>query len=262
MTDSNLRNIYIFLYNQGNEVSPRGLLIKEIENFSFNIEPYVRFISFKSRNLKVDYIKKEFLWYLKGDRFDDSICNFAKLWKTVMNSDGSFNSNYGQYIFGDQNQYDNVFNILKKDKDSRRASIVILNKDHLKSNSNDIPCTYSISFRIRNNKLNMSVRMRSNDAIYGLGNDLPCFSIIHEMMYNSLKEVYPSLEYGIYNHNAESFHVYEKHFQLLEKIAIGNDEYISINCPKIKNSQEVKFLRQLDFSNIPEDYQFTRWLVS
>lgn len=255
------RDIYKDLLHRGHKVSPRGEEVIEIENASYIFTPFQRFINFECRKLSVPYIKKEFLWYLKGDRFDNSICKYASFWKTIQNKDGSFNSNYGQYIFGIENQFDIVLNILKKDKDSRRASIIILKPEHINSDTKDVCCTYAINFRIREDILNMTVHMRSNDAIFGLGNDLPCFSFIFEMMYNTLKEFYPSLEQGLYYHNVDSFHVYARHYEMLEKIA-NKDELEQVNCPKISGSKEVKFLRTLDFDGIPLEYHFIKWLTN
>ena len=50
------------------------------------------------------------------------------------------------------------------------------------SNDKDKICTYSISFRIRKNKLNMTVNMRSNDFILGTQIDFFQFSVIQEML--------------------------------------------------------------------------------
>lgn len=255
------RRIYNSLFNHGEICAPRGFKIIELQNYSYEIMPYTRFVNFESRKLNINYIKQEFLWYLKGNRFDKSICDHAKIWREIVNEDGSINSNYGQYVFGSINQFDTALKTLQLDKDSRRASIMILNKDHLQSTTKDVPCTYAINFRIRNNTLNMTVHMRSQDAIYGMGNDLPCFSFIHEMMYESLKATYPNLNYGIYYHIADSFHVYERHFDMLKKI-INNDAYTPVIIPKINGKSEVDFLRAGDFKNIPQEFKFTQWLTT
>jgi thymidylate synthase len=103
--------------------------------------------------------------------------------------------------------------------------------------------------------------MRSQDAIFGMGNDAPTFSFIHEMIYNALLEKYPNLDLGEYCHIADSFHVYERHFDMLSKIVAG-DEYVHIECPRISGPDEVRFLRACDFSTVPEGYLFTKWLLS
>ena len=245
---------------KGKEVAPRGQLVLEIENYAYTLPPYVRFPSFAARKLKLDYIKREFLWYLKGDKFDRSIVEHASMWGGLINSDGSINSNYGQYIFfGDDNQFDTVVNTLKDDKDSRRASMMILRKEHLQSDTKDVPCTYCLNFRIRDNKLNMTVRMRSQDGIFGMGNDAPCFSFTHEMVAMALKEFYPELELGEYHHSADSFHVYERHFKMLDEI-VETGEFDFIKAPAISGPEEVKFLRAGEFKKIPKEFQFTKWL--
>lgn len=258
MSEETFRDIFKRLKKEGKYSSPRGLKIIECENFSYALPPYVRFASFEKRKLNIEYIKKEFLWYLKGDRFDTSITKSASMWKDLVNEDGSINSNYGQYIFKN-GHFDRVANILRNDKDSRRAVFIILNNDHLNSDTKDYPCTYSINFHIRENKLNMIVRMRSQDGIYGMGNDAPAFSFIHEMMFEELKDTYKNLKYGTYYHSADSFHVYEKHFDLLD--SIKNDEYIQTNCPRIFGKEEVDFLRKGNFEKVPVMFWFTRWLI-
>lgn len=257
-----MRKIYEELNAFGNVISPRGLKIVEIENFGFKFKPYERFINFPSRKLSLKYIKEEFKWYLCGDRFDTSITKHASMWKDLINKDGSINSNYGQYIFSD-GSFQRVVYTLKKDKDSRRAHISILGNDHLRSYTKDYPCTLGINFRIRDNKLNMTVMMRSNDAVYGLGNDLPAFSFLHEMMFVMLKDTYPELEYGEYYHFANSFHVYEKHFEMVTKILKEENE--PVNCPKISGPDEVFYLTTVDlkaehYDRIPDRFLFSQWL--
>lgn len=269
------RNVFIKILKRlvlkGSFAYPRKLKIIELENFNYSLPPYIRFMNFSGRKFKLDYTKREFLWYLRGDRFDVSITEYAKLWNSTIDKDGSINSNYGQYIFGKINQFDNVVKTLKEDKDSRRASIMILSRDHLLSETNDYPCTYSLNFRIRNNVLNMTVRMRSQDAIYGMGNDAPAFSFIHEMLTCSLRKYYPALKYGEYYHSADSFHIYERHFEIAEKLtglSIVSDSrkiqkdnsYSLILCPKISSWEEVDFLRKNEFSDIPKEFKFTMWL--
>lgn len=271
------RSIFIELCKRGSTVAPRGQKVIEIENFAYRLPPYVRFCNFECRKLNINYIKKEFLWYLRGNKFDTSICDEASMWKNLVNGDGSINSNYGQYVFGERSQFNDVIKTLREDRDSRRASIMILADHHLAMVTKDVPCTYALNFRIRENRVNMSVHMRSQDAIFGMGNDAPAFSFIHEMVFNALLENYPELSLGTYHHTADSFHVYERHFDMLGKISGFVDEdgkvwegagspYIEIDCPRISGPDEVKYLRSvaIDVSNkdpVPESYKFTKWLL-
>lgn len=266
------KKIFTDLLLRGKVSAPRGLKILEIENYSFDLPPYVRFQSFDCRKMNLNYTKDEFLWYLRGDRFDLSILEKAKLWSSIVNGDGSLNSNYGQYLFGQGNQFDRVIELLSSDKDSRRASMMILSRDHVLSETNDLPCTYGMNFRIRDGKLNMTVQMRSQDAIFGMASDIPTFSFIHEMLLCALRKRYPDLQYGNYFHFVNSFHVYERHFGMLEALTGGKigqpvpklkpDGYTLIRCPQISGPDEVDFLRKLDFSSVPDGFEFVKWLLS
>jgi len=257
--------IYTEIMHNGKEFSPRGLLIKEIENAHYILPPYIRFANFTARKLSLKYIKREFLWYLKGDRYDTSITEHANMWRGLVNIDGSINSNYGQYI---NKQFDNVIKTLQSDKDSRRASIMILSAEHLLSETNDYPCTYALNFRIRDNRLNMTVHMRSQDAVFGMGNDAPAFSMIQEMIYVTLRDTYPELVMGNYHHFADSLHVYERHFEMMNNILAAPSDFSVIECPRISSKAEVDFLRSDNMQlaldkkyKIPDDYQFAKWLL-
>jgi len=280
------REIFSRLMLEGKFVSPRGQLVLEAENFQYTLKPYQRFQSFNCRKLNLNYIKDELLWYLKGNRFDLSITEKAKIWKGIVNDDGSINSNYGQYLFPSKcGQFNSAFCTLIEDKDSRRASMMILSADHLLSVTKDVPCTYALNFRIRENMLNMTVHMRSQDAIFGMGNDAPAFSFIHEMMFNLLKDQYPDLRYGKYCHFADSFHVYERHFKMMQTItgyAVDDnhlypsenqdDSFTKIECPQIYGSKEVWFMIDVLAQSvsagesviniIPPEFKFSKWLVT
>lgn len=174
-----------------------------------------------------------------GDRFDTSIEQHATAWKKLRDTDGGFNSNYGQYIFrgllrgsDHGSQFDWVVDELKRDPDSRRACIVLLNRHHLRQDNVDVVCTYAMSFRIRQNRLNMSVSMRSNDVIFGMTNDVFCFSMLHEMLLVFLQSHYPDLRLGEYTHKVDSLHVYQRHFGMLQELVEqGMDGYYHIHVP-------------------------------
>lgn len=251
--------IYDDLKRKGKLYSPRGQKTLEIENYMFEGDPYNRFANFAERKLSLNYIKKEFLWYLSGDRDNTDIVNASKFWDKIKNSHSPlWNSNYGYYIFKEQ-QLQYCFDQLREDKDSRQAVIIINRPDVMMSESKDKICTYSISFRIRNNKLNMSVNMRSNDFILGTQIDYFQFAAVQEILLHLLRARYDDLEMGTYSHKADSFHIYERHFQLMEDI-LGNNgaNYTEIEYPKITSTYEAYELLN---NNIDRHYQFSNWIL-
>lgn len=199
-------------------ISPRGAKIRELEDYQFTIDPMYPFMNFEHRNLNIDYFRKEMRWKLGADRFDKSICEHAKMWASVMNTDGSFNSNYGQYWFGEQLGMMKAINELIRDIDSRRAVIPMLQAGHIGPHVKDSVCTEAIGFRIRDGRLNCSVHMRSSDQIFGLGTDIPTFSFLQRLVLGILQTVYPYLTLGNMTITAMSSHIYERHFDMVTNI--------------------------------------------
>tara|TARA_R110002126_G_scaffold264157_1_gene407140 strand:- start:16 stop:588 length:573 start_codon:yes stop_codon:yes gene_type:complete len=102
---------------------------------------------------------------------------------------------------------------LEKDKASRQA-VMHFNKPHHQWNGNkDFVCTMYASFLIRNNKLRMSVKMRSNDVILGMPTDIAFFTVLQQQMLNHLRRTYPDLELGKYSHVIDSMHIYNRDFE-------------------------------------------------
>jgi thymidylate synthase len=251
--------MYQRLKDHGKFVSPRGQKTLEIENALTVFEPYERFANFPSRKLNLNYIKDEILWYLRGDLYDLSICDKAKIWKDCV-TDGKLNSNYGHAIFK-QKQLDYVVECLKKDPDSRRAVIVILAQSHLYLENKDVPCTISLNFRLRDSKLSCTVHMRSSDAIFGYSNDVPFFSFIQECVLVYLNaRLEKELELGSLTIFSESLHIYERHFEMLEKLV---HEYVEpVNCPRLSSYAEIDFLRLGHHFLQSTDSTFTQWLYA
>lgn len=255
-------NIYRDIKYLGRLSAPRGQKILEIENYMVNFNSSDPCTSFNARKFNLRYAKDEFLWYLGADRFDTSISEKAGTWKTLLDVDGGYNSNYGVYIFG-QGQLDWCINELIRDMDSRRAVIMLAHKDQVRYNNPDHICTYSISFRIRNNQLNMSVRMRSWDAIFGMTNDIFSFALIHNLMWAILRDNYPDLQLGIYNHVADSIHIYERHFKMLDDlINDGEDGWYKIITPGIIDGIEARQIIDSKGKRIITDSQFSEWLFT
>ena len=115
---------------------------------------------------------------------------------------GNVNSNYG-WQWTRNNQIDYVVAKLKEKPDTRHAAISIYDAKEWEKYRNDTPCTYAVQFTIINNKLCMSVYMRSNDLWYGFCNDQYCFSMLQKLVAERL-----SMDLGWYYHHAHNMHIY------------------------------------------------------
>lgn len=185
---------------------------KAIFNVGFEIEnPLDNFIVDLNRAWNLSYAFAEWQWYLSADRsiykLKELYGSVPKIWQNIADENGLVNSNYGAYWFGN-NQYNKIVDILKKDPDSRRASLSIYNADNIDQYEKDTPCTYAINFTILNNKLNMTVMMRSNDLWFGFCNDQYCFSKLQEKMSKDL-----DVEVGTYFHFVNNLHIYNRHLK-------------------------------------------------
>ena len=175
--------------------------------------------------------------------------------------EGTINSNYGHRLFGDNkdllvprldkaltpagieedgtvsilphettyatgvSQWDSTISLLKKDKDTRQAIMNIHIPSDRHAGNADVPCTLSLHFFIREEKLHLIVNMRSNDVILGFTNDVFQFTMLQECLMMELRSTYPELEIGHYFHNAGSMHIYDRHFEMAEKIIATENAY-------------------------------------
>lgn len=196
-------------------ISKNGIVTRDtkaIFNVGFQIEnPLDNLITDKNRDWSLTYAFAEWQWYLSADRsvykLKELYGSVPKIWQNIADENGLVNSNYGAYWFGN-NQYDKVVDILNKDPESRRASLSIYNADNIDQYEKDTPCTYAINFTILNNKLNMTVMMRSNDLWFGFCNDQYCFSKLQEKMSKDL-----DVEVGTYFHFVNNLHIYNRHLK-------------------------------------------------
>ena len=180
---------------------------KALFNCGFYISnPLDNHITNKERSWKLEYAEAEWQWYLSGDpniiKLGQLYGKIPPIWERMADSKGNVNSNYG-YQWKRNNQIDYVVAKLKDNPNTRHAAISIYDCKEHNTYSKDTPCTYAVQFTIINNKLNMSVYMRSNDIWYGFCNDQYQFSSLQKMIADRL-----SIDVGWYYHHAHNMHLY------------------------------------------------------
>ena len=185
---------------------------KALFNVGFYItDPMDNKIINKERNWKQDYAEAEWQWYLSGDRsiykLEDIYGKVPEIWKRMANEIGHVNSNYGwqwqRTSWNNISQNERVVQMLKDNPNTRQAALSIYDAKEIPKYENDTPCTYAVQFTILNDRLDMSVVMRSNDLWYGFCNDQYCFSMLQKMIADELK-----IEIGTYYHFAHNMHLY------------------------------------------------------
>ena len=214
------------LLEEGKKVSPRGMLTKELMQETFCIEdPNSSLIYIPGRNFSlVHAIHESFLIFCDDNHvkvagyFNKNIEQFSDDGETL----------YGSYGHRIATKMQGVLDKLKEDHDTRQALLTIHRVDDSIVKTKDPPCTITLQFTIRDEKLNMHVYMRSNDIVWGTPYDVFVFTTIQKVFANTL-----GIPVGKYYHTATSLHMYERDFEKCRK-------YIG-HCEPIEYKIESKF---------------------
>ena len=210
------------LMQSGSEVDPRGSRTREVLGFSFEIEnPRNRLTTLPVRRWSPALAVAELAWHIRGDDDVLPLAFYAPRWREFADADGLVRGScYGARIFksldGKSSQWANVRRLLTQDPFSRRAVLNFRMDEDVSRDTNDVSCTNVLQFIIRENRLHAFVSMRSNDAIWGVPYDVFFFTSFQELMALEL-----GVDLGSYRHYAASMHVYERHFDLADQIALS-----------------------------------------
>lgn len=163
------------------------------------------------RKMPVRYALGELMWYLSGSNKVSDISQYSDVWERLSDDGEHVNSAYGYRIFKQFgfNQWVYVKELLKDDPMSRQAIIHI--KDPNPLPTKDMPCTVSLQFFIRENKLYMITNMRSNDIWMGFPYDVFSFTALQVKMAMEL-----GVGLGTYTHIAGSLHLYKRNWRMIE----------------------------------------------
>lgn len=189
-------------------------------------------------SISEDYLIKELNWYKSMSlRVEDIGEPVPKIWQDIASEHGEINSNYG-YLFLKTGQYQSVIKTLTEDKHSRRAVAIYTNpnmhEEWTRDGMRDFVCTNAVHYEIRDNKLNLVVQMRSNDAIFGYKNDYTWQRYTQMLMTTDLMRIYPLLKPGTITWQVASLHIYERHFYLVdhflntEELSVRKEDYEGI----------------------------------
>lgn len=148
----------------------------------------------------------ELLWYLSGSNEVDFIAYYVEKYAALA-EDGKIFGGYGPRLLSWKgvDQISNITRILKTKKDSRNAVIQLFDSTDLAAKHKDVPCTCTLQFMLRDGKLHLFTNMRSNDVHLGLPHDVFCFTMLQEIIANSV-----GADVGFYKHAVGSMHLYMK----------------------------------------------------
>lgn len=241
----NMDDIYKFIcksiIEDGNEVNGT----KELNNFSFELTNLNNNV-INVRNISKIYLCGELTWYMLARNDVAFINTFAGLWGRISDDGVTSYSAYGDIVFKRHgfDQIDKVIELLAKDKYSRRAVVNfnVPNKNVIETK--DEICTIALQFYIRDNKLNCTGIMRSNDIWYGLPYDVVFFTEMQKYIAHRL-----NVAVGTYVHNVISLHCYERNYEDMHVVLhTCPTEHISIDIEALD-----KFKRLIEAKIETED---------
>lgn len=221
-----------------NAVSPRDLETKEILNANMEIiHPCMCILANNYRKQNLAYLLAELKWYLSGQKqILPLVSLLAKQWGNIVDDHGETNSAYGWQLFtqtisgGKGTQYQYILDKLCRDPSTRQA-VVNIHQITNKLIEKDVPCTLTIQYFIRSNKIHSVANMRSCDLIWGLCNDVPFFSLLMFKLRQDLMAQGKTYGIGSLYINAGSLHVYGRHFGIVESLAnMEREIYIRSQC--------------------------------
>lgn len=192
---------------------------REILHAAISIDdPVQKWISFRNPPISIAYALAELIYILNGSD-DASVINYwnealPRYAGTYKNYPGA----YGNRLINHYkiNQIEKVYETLKAHPDSRQAVMIIwdpredLPIDNGEPRNKDIPCNICSMIKVRDEKLEWTQIMRSNDIFLGLPYNIIQFTSIQEIIASWL-----GIKVGSYNHISDSLHLYTKNESIL-----------------------------------------------
>ena len=183
----------------------------------------------------------ELCWYLAKSNDIEFISYYIPKYPEYTN-DPTLSAAYGPRFFQKNgiDQVANVIRILESKSTSRRAVIQLFDATDLEVNTNDVPCTCTLQFLVRNNKLHLITNMRSNDVVLGLPHDVFSFTMLQEIIACTL-----SVGLGSYKHFVGSLHYYCK--DITQTMEYLDEQYQSteLSMPPMPNCDPWKAIQRL-----------------
>ncbi|YCI07158.1 thymidylate synthase (plasmid) [Ensifer sp. D2-11] len=201
------------IMGKGDQVTVRGQLTREILNQVTVLDrPLERFLFLPGRLNDCFAQIAESIWVLAGRNDIDWLTHYLPRAPDFSDDRKVWRAGYGPRLrrWHDRvDQVEEVRKLLINDQTTRRAVMGLFDPGLDYVDSKDIPCNNWISWLVRDGRLNMSIAIRSNDAMWGFsGANAFEWSVLHELMAR-----WTGTEVGSATFFAASFHLYERHFK-------------------------------------------------
>lgn len=207
--------------------APRGMPIREFRYAWLRLDDVSRCAAWlPGRKLNYPFMAAEFVWIFCGRDDLEMIGHYNKEIAKFSDDGKHFFGAYGPRWRG---QIPAIVENLRRDHDSRQAVVSIWRPESLRANgekmgdhipSKDVPCTLTMQYMLRNEKLEAAVVMRSSDAWLGLPYDIFNFAMLQRAVAAELAK-----EPGPLTLFIGSSHLYERNLEAARSVVSAELEY-------------------------------------
>jgi thymidylate synthase len=234
------------LLSSGERTQPRGMETMEHRGARVILyDPLRCIVDVPSRKLNYHFMVGEWWWIAMGDNRVESISHYCN--EIAKYSDDGLIF-YGAYGPRWRSQIDDVICNLLNDRDSRQAVVTIFRPELYDQNmsavvktTRDVPCTISMQYLIRNDKLETIVTMRSWDAYLGFPYDIFNFARLGALVAGQI-----GIEQGPLIVQAGSLHLYSRNYDKAADVidATVSSELAVEPLPELPASGYMRILEQ------------------
>jgi thymidylate synthase len=247
------------LRSEGCHINPTKGGCKEIAAATFELtNPRARVSRSASRGRLFSALG-ELCWYLSGSNRTEDIAYYVKYYEKL-DENGVIFGAYGPRLvsFDGVNQIEYVIQALRRNPASRRTVIQLFDHQDVIERHEDVPCTCTLQYLLRDGRLPAITYMRSNDAFLGLPHDLFCFTMLQELISCSV-----GAELGSYHHVVGSLHMYDANAEDLDAFVAEGWQATTRAMPAMPPGDPwagvarlLKIERQLRKGTPPADVEF------
>jgi len=222
--------VYKYGHEEVNQRTNNRIRADAHRQISIPIKTYIPVVG--ARHIYPTSAAAELAWCIIGDKNISWLQQYTKMWDKFVNENNEIDAAYGwrwQYKFG-RNQIEQAIKALKKDPTNRQVVVMAWDPsiDGLGNNwTKNVPCPIGFMLNIIDNKLNLSMFLRSSDVIVGLAYDSIFYALLLVAFANEL-----NVEYGKYTIFLNHAHIYEKHYDIAKQMIKNYDDYNCTNIPK------------------------------
>lgn len=218
----NLRDGYVSLVEHvvrtGRQTAPRGQPTLEVNDVTFTVSDLSDTLPIGvGRDLNTVVAALEALQLIGEISTPSLLVAASSQFANYREDDGQFWGAYGLRV---GTQVSSVVDKLVSDAQTRQAVVTLWNPamDNVPG-KRDYPCTVALGFRLVDDRLDMSVLMRSNDVWLGVAYDVFVFTQLQWTLARWLE-----VEPGTYTHTAWSLHIYERDVPKVARLRRRTDE--------------------------------------